>query len=193
GCVGPAAGEWHPTWRNEAEYGGGGLYDWGSHFIDQLWQLMLPARPTRVFSQLRGNVWTKDCDDFARVCIDFDTGCAGMVEINTTTTRPLPRWHIDGELGSADSPFSLAFDTQQWAKLTFAPASGESSAVLPIAEPGLDEIQIWEHFATAARGEGSPAVSAASVLPTMALLDAARESARAGKVIDLAREVEWVE
>ncbi len=35
-CVGPAAREYRPNWRNEGAFGGGGLYDWGSHFIDQL-------------------------------------------------------------------------------------------------------------------------------------------------------------
>src|SRR3954463_10405800 len=39
-CVGPAAKEYRPGWRNEAAFGGGGLFDWGSHFIDQLWLLM---------------------------------------------------------------------------------------------------------------------------------------------------------
>src|SRR5688500_13510747 len=83
-CVGPAAKEYRPGWRNEAAFGGGGLYDWGSHFVDQLWRLFHPKRPVRVFAQLRGNVWTTDCDDFARVVIDFDGGPVGMVEINTT-------------------------------------------------------------------------------------------------------------
>src|SRR3954451_21462328 len=133
-CVGPAAKEWHPSWRNEAEYGGGGLYDWGSHFLDQLWHLMLPARPVRVFAQLRGNVWTSDCDDFARVCIDFDNGAVGLLEINTTTTRPLPRWHIDGVAGSADSPYSLQFDVKAWAQLTFTPANaGVAPQLVPVA------------------------------------------------------------
>src|SRR5581483_7811408 len=94
--------------------------------VDQIWQLMLPAKPVRVFAQLRGNVWTSDCDDFARVCIDFDNGACGIVEINTTTTRPLPRWHIDGTLGSGDSPVCLQFDTRKWAQLSFAPADGNS-------------------------------------------------------------------
>jgi scyllo-inositol 2-dehydrogenase (NADP+) len=182
-CVGPAAREWRPGWRNEAAYGGGGLYDWGSHFIDQIWQLALPAKPIRVFAQLRGNVWTKDCDDFARVCIDFDNGCCGLVEINTTTTKPLPRWHIDGTLGSADTPYSLEFDTHKWADMHFTSNDGNASLITK-SELGLNQIQIWEHFAAHA-----PAVSVQSVLPTMALLDAARESARPGSAIAIAQEV----
>jgi predicted dehydrogenase len=185
-CVGPAAREWHPSWRNEATYGGGGLYDWGSHFVDQIWQLMLPAKPTRVFAQLRGNVWSKDCDDFARVCIDFDNGAAAMVEINTTTTRPLPRWHIDGAAGSASAPFDLEFDTHNWAKLQFQPAGQSEARPMPIAPPGLTEPQIWEQFAAACLGNADqPAVRAESVLLTMRLLDAARESSQRGVAIAL--------
>jgi predicted dehydrogenase len=184
-CVGPAAREYRPNWRNERSFGGGGLYDWGSHFVDQIWQLVLPSKPLRVFAQLRGNVWSSDCDDFARLCIDFDNGAVALVEINTTTTRPLPRWHIDGTLGSADSPFSLKFDTQEWAKLTFTSADG--SAVREIAErqAGLSETQIWGAFARACRGEGEPAVSVESVLMTMKLLDAARESSEHGRCVQL--------
>ena len=199
-CVGPAAKEWHPTWRNEATYGGGGLYDWGSHFIDQLWRMMLPSRPVRVFAQLRGNVWTADCDDLARVCIDFDSGAVGLVEINTTTTRPLSRLHIDGTRGSADSPFSLEFDLEKWSELEFVSADGVRGRLAkpPFgSEPqgrrqadGLNETAMWEQFAGAVRGDGEPAVTARSVLPTMALLDAARESSRSGRTIELGK-IDW--
>ncbi|HZK82345.1 MAG TPA: Gfo/Idh/MocA family oxidoreductase, partial [Humisphaera sp.] len=183
-CVGPAAVEYRPNWRNEASFGGGGLYDWGSHFVDQLWRLLLPAKPVRVFAQLRANVWSRDCDDFARMLIDFDNGVAGLIEINTTTTAPLPRWQIDGTLGSASSPPSLTFDSRIWADLRFTPATGETHA-FPLAAKGLDERQIWEAFAKAVAGAGEPAVTIDSVLPTMALLDAARESGRTGKAIEL--------
>lgn len=192
-CVGPAAREYHPTWRNEAAFGGGGLYDWGSHFIDQLWRLLWPAKPVRVFAQLRGNVWTQDCDDFARVLIDFDNGAVGMCEINTTTSRPLPRWHLDGVAGSASSPASLRFDTREWAQLHFIPSDASRSVGgVPLAEAGLTEQAIWEQFALAIRGEGPPAVRAESVLPTMALLDAARHSSRHQESADVQGVVEWV-
>ena len=185
-CVGPAAREYHPNWRNEGPMGGGGLYDWGSHFLDQLWRLMWPAKPLRVYAQLRGNLWSADCDDFARVVIDFDGGAVGLVEINTTTTRPLPRWHVDGTAGSAFSPYSPEFDTSVWASLRFTPAGrGESSRTFPPAKQGLSESKIWQRFAAAVRREGPPAVTVRSVLPTMALLDAARESSGTGRAVDV--------
>lgn len=190
-CVGPAAREYRPNWRNEASFGGGGLYDWGSHFVDQMWRLMFPAKPVRVFAQLRGNVWTTDCDDFARVCIDFDNSAVGMVEINTTTTRPLPRWHLDGTAGSADSLASLEFSLAKWAELDFTPADGSAPQRLPLAGGGLSEIEIWEQFAAAVAG-ATPAVDVRSVLCTMALLDAARQSSREGKAIDVGDIVDWV-
>lgn len=189
-CVGPAAREYRPNWRNEASFGGGGLYDWGSHFVDQIWRLMYPAKPLRVFAQLRANVWSSDCDDFARVLIDFDNGVAGLVEINTTTMAPLPRWQIDGTQGSASSSASLDFDLRTWANLNFTPAGGICQT-LPLARGGLNETQIWEQFANAVRGESVAAVTIESVLPTMALLDAARESSRTGKAIELRDAVEW--
>lgn len=190
-CVGPAAKEFHPNWRNERAFGGGGLFDWGSHFIDQLWQLMLPAKPVQVFAQLRGNVWSKDCDDFARVVINFDDGSTGLCEINTTTTRPLPRWHIDGQFGSASSLASLAFDTHEWAKLAFTRAADGETTAIEKAEPGLSETQIWDAFAEAIRGKQDVPVSIESVITTMTLLDAARKSSEGGKAVDVAIRGVW--
>lgn len=183
-CVGPAAREYRPNWRNEAAFGGGGLLDWGSHLIDQIWRLLRPARPLRVFSQLRQNIWSSDCDDFARICIDFNDGAVGLVEINTTTTHPLPRWHIDGTSGSAHSPHSPDFDVNRWAELEFSSADpAQPPRRLPLAPAGLSECQIWDEFAGAIAGRGEPAVTADSVLPTMVLLDAARQSSEMGAAV----------
>lgn len=185
-CVGPAAKEYRPNWRNERAFGGGGLYDWGSHFVDQIWRAMLPSKPMQVYAQLRSNVWSSDCDDFARVLIDFDNGVAGLVEINTTTSQPLPRWQIDGTLGSASAPHSEAFDTRMWANLEFRSSdSAASTRTLPLAHTGFTEPQIWERFALAIRGHDAPAVPVRSVLPTMALLDAARESSSTGRAVEV--------
>jgi predicted dehydrogenase len=64
--------------------------------------------------------------------------------------------------------------------------------MLEPAAAGLSETQIWEAFAAAVRGEGPPAVDPDSVLPTMALLDAARESSASGAAVSVANRAEWV-
>jgi predicted dehydrogenase len=194
-CVGPAAREFRPNWRNEAAFGGGALYDWGSHFLDQIWQLLLPARPVRVFAQLRNNLWSHDCDDLARVLIDFDSGAAGLVEINTTTTRPLPRWHIDGSAGSAFSPHSPEFDTSVWASLRFSPSDRQGSRqadraehrTLEPAAAGLSVADLWDNFAGAIRAGLPLAVTPQSVLVTMTLLDAVQQSARMGQAVGVSQ------
>jgi len=192
-CVGPAAKEWRPGWRNEASFGGGGLFDWGSHFVDQIWRLLLPAKPLRVFAQLRGNVWTRDCDDFARISIDFDNGSVAMVEINTTTSLPQARWHVDGEKGSAQSPYDLSFDMREWAKFNFAPSDGSAAHTLPPAAGGLSEPDIWRLLIRACRGEATSPIPVESVLPTMALLDAARQSSSTGRAVSLDPQLAWIE
>src|SRR5258706_8562572 len=119
---------------------------------------MWPAKPVRVYAQLQGNVWSVDCDDFARVCIDFDNGVAGLVEINTTTTRPLPRWHLDGTAGSAEAPYSLDYRVERWAELRFTSAvEGERTRRLEGGPRGVAEGEVCGRFGGAVPGGGGSA------------------------------------
>jgi len=87
----------------------------------------------------------------------------------------------------------LEFDLHTWSQLSFSPAAKNApSQMMAVAQDGLDEIQIWERFAVAIGENGEPAVSVASVLPTMALLDAARESSREGRAILVGESAHWV-
>lgn len=183
-CVGPAAKEWRPGWRTEAAYGGGGLYDWGSHFVDQLQILLAPARVIRVSAQLRPVLWSADCDDFARLTLEFDTGVSALCEINTVTSRPLPRWHLDGTEGSASSPPSPEFSTATWARLEVTRADGKPVPI-PAGDPHLSESDLWSHFARACRDGTPPPITIESVLPTMRILSAAQTSAEQHRTITL--------
>lgn len=177
-CVGPAAAEWRPQWRTEARWGGGGLYDWGSHFVDQVRLMLEPARCTCVFAQMRPGVWSRDCDDFARVCMEFSDGTVALVEINTLTHSALPRWHVDGTLATVSSPSDPGFDLAVWSNFTVSSKSdaGEAGQLQPqeFAEP---EVWIWKEFARACRGMAAVPVPIEGVIQTMRILDAARRSA----------------
>jgi len=72
-----------PQWRAEKAYGGGLLYDFGPHRIDQLLQLLDYPRVRDVYADLQGHVWTDEVDDQCLVVIRFENGITSQVETTT--------------------------------------------------------------------------------------------------------------
>lgn len=90
-----------PTgWRRERKHGGGMLYDWGAHLWDQIVQLMLPAKPVRVFADLQCRVWEVDTETQALVITQFDNGCTAVVDVGSISWLNKPRWLVRGEKGA---------------------------------------------------------------------------------------------
>ena len=87
-------------WRNQKVHGGGMVLDWGVHLFDQMLQMTLPRRLTRVYTQLTAVTGT-DCDDGFRTMLTFDDGLTAYVEVTTSNFISLPRWYVLGEDGSA--------------------------------------------------------------------------------------------
>lgn len=57
-------------WHVYKKYGGGMLYDWGVHLIDQiLW--MVPAKLTSVYAEIR-NIINFEVDDYFKIILKFD-------------------------------------------------------------------------------------------------------------------------
>ena len=75
------------TWRRKKEFGGGMLYDWGAHLIDQLLQLV-PGKVTSVFARFQ-HLIPSDADDNVRLELEFDSGVSALMEIGTGLLRPL--------------------------------------------------------------------------------------------------------
>ena len=85
-------------WRCTQEAGGGMLLDWGVHLLDQL--LLLADSPVReVYAHLL-SVKFPEVDDNFKVMLRFENGLSALVEVDTYTFIPLPRWHVSGEKGT---------------------------------------------------------------------------------------------
>ncbi|MGD9498261.1 MAG: Gfo/Idh/MocA family protein [Armatimonadota bacterium] len=75
--------EFRPHWRAEKRYGGGLLYDFGPHRIDQLLGL-LDYPPVRdVYCDLQSRVWSDEVDDCCLLVIRFENGVTSQVETTT--------------------------------------------------------------------------------------------------------------
>lgn len=85
-------------WHRFPEYGGGMIYDWGVHLLDQMLHL-IPGKINSLFADVR-NVINKDVDDYFKVMCSFDSGITYTVEIGTYLLRPLPRWYVAGNKGT---------------------------------------------------------------------------------------------
>ena len=82
------------SWRKIKAKGGGMLWDWGVHLIDQM-LFMHPEKVTGV--TCRGSfVYGLDCDDGIDMFLDFADGFEAKIYIDTNKFIPTPRWYAYG-------------------------------------------------------------------------------------------------
>ena len=87
-------------WRNQCDHGGGMVYDWGIHLLDQALMMTNPRKLISVYAELT-NVTNENCDDGFRATLIFDDGLSFYVEVATSNFIELPRWYMLGENGTA--------------------------------------------------------------------------------------------
>ena len=85
-------------WRIKAEYGGGMLYDWGPHLVDEI-MLLMGGLPKGVFGILQSGVWSKEVDDYFFAILDYD-GVVCQIECSNNARIPAPRWQVFGSKGT---------------------------------------------------------------------------------------------
>jgi predicted dehydrogenase len=86
-------------WRGMKKYGGGMIYDWGIHLIDQI--MMIKGKDIKkVFCRL-DNITNKEVDDGFKLNLLYEDGTTALVEVGTYNFLPLPRFYMQCENGSA--------------------------------------------------------------------------------------------
>lgn len=86
-------------WRQEPSQGGGMIYDWGIHIIDQI-LMMLPEKPTSVYCSVT-NVTNQLVDDGFTLEFKYKSGMTVLCEVGTNNFVSLPRWYVLGQNGTA--------------------------------------------------------------------------------------------
>lgn len=85
-------------WRVKAKYGGGMLFDWGPHLVDQI-LLLMGKEPKGIFGVLQSGVWSKEVDDYFFAALDYDDVLC-KIECSNNARIPAPRWHVIGSKGT---------------------------------------------------------------------------------------------
>lgn len=184
---------WAPE-RKPGAAGGGTLLDFGSHLVDQALFLNGPA--TRVYAEVRG---AGELDDDFFVALHHVNGVESHLWGSWRQAAPGPRFRVTGTTGTyivdgldsqeaalkaGKSPAGLGdrWGTEPehaWGRLY----RGATGAPVP-SERGRWDL-FYPAFAAAVRGDGPAPVEPGDSLRAMAVLDAARLSARTGEAVRL--------
>ena len=187
-------------WHVYPEMGGGMLYDWGVHLIDQMLD-MVKSDIVSLYADVQ-NVINENVDDYFNIIMKFANGVTAEIELGTYYLTPKRGWFIGGNKGSAMiDGFAGEGKIVRTAhllenvpgKITMT-AAGPTRSFGPAApgllqEEALPEVNVshrmyFEHFLKAFNGEEDVIVKPEQVRRVLCVMDAARESARTGKAIE---------
>lgn len=186
-------------WHEYKEYGGGMLYDWGVHLIDQMLD-MVDAPIVSLYADLR-NVINEKVDDYFNIILKFKNGVTAEIELGTYYLTPKRAWFIGGNTGSAIiDDFECNGKIIRTAhllenvpgKITMTAAGPTRSFGPPapglLKEEKLPEVDVshrdyFVHFMKAFRGEEELVVKPEQVRRVLAVMEAVRESARTKQAV----------
>jgi len=188
-------------WRNKKEHGGGMLYDWGIHMLDQMLQLMGDRRLLTLYAQLTF-VTNENCDDGFRVICNFEGDVTFIVEISTNNFISLPRWYILGENGSAivrdwdrrgeivkvsnwENRDSVPVQAGVGITKTMAPRTKKTIKKYPLPKPKCDWIGYYENIYDVLRKGALQTVTHAQQRRLLRLVEGIFESGEQNKLVEL--------
>ncbi|MEU8813520.1 Gfo/Idh/MocA family oxidoreductase [Actinoplanes sp. NPDC048796] len=185
---------WQPQ-RQVGAAGGGTLMDFGSHLVDQA--LLLHGPAVRVYAEMRGS---GELDDDMFVALHHVNGVESHLWGSWRQPAPGPRFRVVGTTGAFITGFDGRIDIQEdLLKAGKSPAElgdewgvepldgkvfrGDEGTAVPTERGRWDTY--YPAFAAAIRGVGQVPVDPEDAVRTMAVLDAARRSARSGEAVRL--------
>lgn len=193
-------------WHVYPEKGGGMLYDWGVHLIDQI-MWMTEEKPVSVYADVK-NVINERVDDYFKLIFEYESGMTAEIELGTYYLTPKRAWFIGGTTGSAviDGTFRAQGNTEGQivrtrhllqsvpGKLTMTSAGptrsfGEPEPGLLYTEP-LPEVHtvhrdFFTHYIAAREGREPDQVTLPQVRRVLEVMEAIRASAAAHQAVKI--------
>lgn len=186
-------------WHVYPEMGGGMLYDWGVHLIDQILQ-MVESPVESLYADLK-NVINERVDDYFKIIMKFKNGVTAEIELGTYYLTPKRCWFIGGTKGSAlIDDFAANGKIVRTAHLlenvpgritmtaagptrSFGPAAPGLLTEEPLPEVIVSHRDYFVHFIQAYAGKEELLIKPEQVRRVLAVMEAVRESAKTGEAV----------
>jgi len=190
-------------WRMKPEFGGGMVYDWGVHLIDQFTAMYATKKISSVYAQTR-SIINPDVEDMFKIELVFAEGPSVHIEVGTFALRKLPRFFAIGDLGSLsindmmgeeggitllkermEEMGKVIVNTPYGPTRTMAPQPDDCFIDLTLPKIEEDWTGFYKNLVDVMNGKGELMVTPESARRTMLVVDAIFESARTNRVVDL--------
>lgn len=195
--------DWH-VYKNQ---GGGMLYDWGVHLIDQI-LYMVDANLKTVYADVR-NVINAEVDDYFKIILRFDNNVTAEIELGTYFLNDQPNWFerhwfVGGNKGSmvvnkfdpegaivrtAHLLENVADDQDKSAK-SYGPTRSfgvpEPGLILsePLPKVNVEQSDYFVNYFKALAGEEEMLVKPQEVRRVLRVMEACWESAKTMRSVD---------
>lgn len=186
-------------WRGEKEHGGGMLYDWGVHLVDQILQIFKADIKT-VYCRF-DHLTNSEVDDGFKLTLTFEGGQEAYVEVGTYNFISMPRFYLRAEKGSA-----MIEDWRENCKLvrckawhesdvvpvqtaagltkTMAPRDSVTVDTYEMERPTSDVHDYYRNFCKAIDGEETQLVTHAEMMKVMRVMEECFRSVEEGQVVE---------
>lgn len=183
-------------WRADAEKGGGMLYDWGIHLIDQMLLLFEGKKVISVYARLR-SILTPVVDDYFEAELEFEGDIVAHLAVATFALQDLPRWYIFADRGTLKlDDFSgkkggiakIKDNIRGFERITANSHIGPSRTMAHLEREKLEEIELpcvkdtlyefYENLIASIQGSAKPIVTTEQMLRAMRVIEAIFESNR---------------
>ena len=187
-------------WRADPVAGGGMLYDWGIHLIDQYLCMFKGHKVTSVYARLQ-SILTPAVDDSFELQLIFDNNVCAKVQVGTFCLQDLPRWFVYGDRGTLKiddfsgktggmarikgqvQGFDSVFGKNLGPSRTMAPLKPEYLETLEMPQAETDPYEYHRNLVAAIEGKEALYVSHEDMLRDMKIVDLAFESSAKNEVM----------
>lgn len=187
-------------WHLYKKYGGGMIYDWGVHLIDQILFMMPQAKIRSIYADIK-NVLHEEVDDYFKIILKMDNGITAHIELSTYILEYQPRWLAAGDKGTMivksfgcdgniyrtgkmleKLPPQIT-ETEAGPTRQFAPVPPGGIITEPLPQIQTDWVDFYKNVDDVLNKKAESKIKISEVRRVLAVMEAARKSAETGEAV----------
>jgi predicted dehydrogenase len=189
-------------WHIYKKYGGGMIYDWGVHLIDQILFMMPGVRIKSLYANVK-SVLHQEVDDYFKIIMKMSNGITVHIELSTYILEYQPRWLAAGDKGTLivknfGCDGNIYRTGQMLEKLPpqitetvagptrqFAPIPPGGIVTEPLPELSSDWVDFYKNVSAVLEGREESKIKISEVRRVLGVMEAVWRSAETGEAVAL--------